>query len=190
LYPSKRALDIGLSLAALLIVTPILAVVLVAIRCESAGPPLLVQTRVGREGRPFACLKLRTMYYGTAHLPTHQTPISAVTPLGARLRRWKLDELPQLVNVFLGQMSLVGPRPCLPAQTALIEARRRLGVLSASPGITGLAQVQNVDMSDPERLARIDAEYVRTRSFSLDLKLIMATLLGKGVGIDHIADGA
>ena len=83
-------------------------------------------------------------------------------------------------------MSLVGPRPCLPTQTELVEARRRLGVFDVRPGITGLAQVRGIDMSDPDRLAEVDAQYVRSRSLAGDLKLIWATLRGHGVGIDQV----
>jgi O-antigen biosynthesis protein WbqP len=109
-----------------------------------------------------------------------------VTALGEHLRRFKIDELPQLWNVLIGDMSLVGPRPCLPSQIELVEARRRLGVLEMRPGITGLAQVSGVDMSDPNRLAEIDARYVRTQSLLGDFGLIWATLRGQGVGIDQV----
>jgi O-antigen biosynthesis protein WbqP len=126
------------------------------------------------------------MYSGTLNLPSHQVGASSVTPLGARLRRFKVDELPQLVNVLLGDMSLVGPRPCLPSQTELIEARRERGVLDVLPGITGLAQVNNVDMSNALRLAEIDGQYARSRSFLGDIRLIFATLGGQGVGIDQV----
>ena len=101
-----------------------------------------------------------------------------VTRVGYFLRKTKLDELPQLINVLAGDMSLVGPRPCLPSQKNLIEARRRLGVNTVRPGITGLAQVNGVDMSVPERLARIDAGYVATASLLMDLRLILASLPG------------
>jgi O-antigen biosynthesis protein WbqP len=111
---------------------------------------------------------------------------SSVTALGEHLRRFKIDELPQLCNVLMGDMSLVGPRPCLPSQVDLVEARRQLGVLAVRPGITGLAQVNGVDMSDASRLAAIDAQYVRTQSLFGDLRLIMATLRGRGVGVDQV----
>jgi O-antigen biosynthesis protein WbqP len=126
------------------------------------------------------------MYAGTANLPTHQVQPSSVTAFGEHLRRFKIDELPQLCNVLIGDMSLVGPRPCLPSQLDLVEARRRLGVLEVRPGITGLAQVNGVDMSDASRLAEIDAQYVRTQSLIGDLRLILATLRGRGVGIDQV----
>ena len=124
----KRILDITAGVFGLFFSLPILLVAMAAIRFETPGNPIFAQTRIGRGGRPFTCLKLRTMYKDTAHLPTHMTGSSAVTPIGAKMRKWKLDELPQLWNVLVGQMSLVGPRPCLPNQTGLAEARRRLGV--------------------------------------------------------------
>jgi O-antigen biosynthesis protein WbqP len=127
------------------------------------------------------------MFSGTAHVPTHQVSGSSITRFGAYLRRLKLDELPQLFNVVKGDMSLVGPRPCLTSQQQLIEERRLLGVLDALPGITGLAQVRGVDMSDPVLLAQLDAQYVAKRNLFGDLKLIWATLRGSGIGIDRIA---
>lgn len=127
------------------------------------------------------------MYLGTADRPTHEVNAASVTPLGAFLRKTKFDELPQLYNVLKGAMSLVGPRPCLPSQTELIEARRRNDVFRLRPGITGLAQVMNIDMSVPERLAHIDGTYAQTRTFAGDLKLILATVTGSGRGIDRTA---
>jgi O-antigen biosynthesis protein WbqP len=183
----KRMLDVLASAAFLLVFWPILLIVCVAVRLSSPGPAVFAQVRVGRNERPFTCYKLRTMYVGTASLPTHQVQASSVTPLGEYLRRFKVDEIPQLCNVLIGDMSLVGPRPCLPTQTELVEARRRLGVFEVRPGITGLAQVRGIDMSDPDRLAEVDAQYVRSRSFAGDLKLIWATLRGQGVGIDQVS---
>jgi O-antigen biosynthesis protein WbqP len=182
----KRAFDVVASALVLLVCWPILVAVIIAIRVQSPGPAIFTQVRVGRGGRLFTCYKLRTMYAGTANLPTHLVQPSSVTPLGEHLRRFKIDELPQLCNVLIGDMSLVGPRPCLPSQVDLVEARRRLGVLEVRPGITGLAQVNRVDMSDASRLAEIDAQYVRTQSVFGDLRLIMATLCGRGVGIDQV----
>jgi O-antigen biosynthesis protein WbqP len=182
----KRAFDVVACGLFLLLFWPILLIVIIAIRLQSPGPAIFRQVRVGKDGRPFTCYKLRTMYSGTANLPTHEVQASSVTPLGERLRRFKVDELPQLCNVLIGDMSLVGPRPCLPSQTALVEARRQLGVLEVRPGITGLAQVNGVDMSDANRLAEIDAQYVRTQSLIGDFRLILATLRGQGVGVDQI----
>lgn len=182
----KRAFDVVACGLFLLLFWPILLVVIIAIRLQSPGPAIFKQVRVGKGGRPFTCYKLRTMYSGTANLPTHEVQASSVTPIGEHLRRFKVDELPQLCNVLIGDMSLVGPRPSLPSQNALVEARRQLGVLEVRPGITGLAQVNGVDMSDANRLAEIDAQYVRTQSVMGDFRLILATLRGQGVGVDQI----
>jgi O-antigen biosynthesis protein WbqP len=182
----KRAFDVSACALFLVFGWPILVVIIIAIRFQSPGPAIFTQVRVGKGGRPFTCYKLRTMYSGTANLPTHQVEASSVTALGEYLRRFKIDELPQLCNVVIGDMSLVGPRPCLPSQIDLVEARRKLGVLEVRPGITGLAQVNGVDMSDPNRLAEIDAQYVRTQSLMGDFRLIMATLRGRGIGVDQI----
>ena len=182
----KRAFDVSACALFLLFFWPILLIVIIAIRLQSPGPAIFKQVRVGKDGRPFTCYKLRTMYSGTANLPTHEVQASSVTVLGERLRRFKIDELPQLCNVLTGDMSLVGPRPCLPSQAELVEARRQLGVFAVRPGISGLAQVRGIDMSDAKRLAEVDAQYVRSQSFSGDLRLIWATLRGRGVGVDQV----
>jgi O-antigen biosynthesis protein WbqP len=182
----KRAFDVSACALLLLLCWPILLILIIAIRLQSPGPAIFAQTRIGKHGRPFACYKLRTMYSGTASVPTHEVQPSAVTPLGKHLRRFKIDELPQLWNVLAGDMSLVGPRPCLQSQLELVQARQQLGVLEVRPGITGLAQVNGIDMSDADRLAAIDAQYVRTQSFLEDLRLIWATLRGRGVGVDQV----
>ncbi len=182
----KRAFDVSACALFLAFFWPVLLIIIVAIRLQSPGKAIFAQVRVGENGRLFTCYKLRTMYSGTANLPTHQVRASAVTPLGEHLRRFKIDELPQLWNVLIGDMSLVGPRPCLPSQIELVDARRRLGVLEVRPGITGLAQVSGVDMSDANRLAEIDARYVRTQSLLGDFRLIWATLRGQGVGVDQV----
>jgi lipopolysaccharide/colanic/teichoic acid biosynthesis glycosyltransferase len=106
----------------------------------------------------------------------------AITGVGAFLRKTKIDELPQVWNILRGELSLVGPRPGLPVQTKLTDERQAHGVFSVLPGITGLAQINGVDMSDPERLARMDAHYIAQRGLLLDLKIILATFLGRGQG--------
>jgi O-antigen biosynthesis protein WbqP len=182
----KRAFDVLACAMFLLCCWPILLIVIIAIRLQSPGAAIFTQVRVGKGGRPFTCYKLRTMYSGTANVPTHEVKASSVTALGEHLRRFKIDELPQLWNVLAGDMSLVGPRPCLPSQADLVEARRQLGVFEVRPGITGLAQVNGIDMSDANRLAEIDAQYVRTQSLMGDFRLIIATLRGQGVGVDQV----
>ena len=118
------------------------------------------------------------MHQGTQSLPTHEVGEGAVTKAGRTLRRLKLDELPQLWNVIKGEMSLVGPRPCLPTQTELIERRRALGVYALRPGITGLAQVQGHRHVGPGKLAENDAEYLRDRTLGMDAKIMFWTVLG------------
>ncbi len=161
---------------------PILAIVALLIRLDSAGSPIFRQTRVGQSETTFTLYKLRTMKIGTINAGSHQVSDAQVTALGKQLRRFKLDELPQLWNVVRGDMRLVGPRPCLPTQYDVIEARRRSGVLHIKPGITGLAQVRNIDMSTPDKLAEADAEYARNRTAKGDLQLLATTFGGKGRG--------
>ena len=172
---AKRALDLAVAVPMLVVVAPILLVAMLAIRATSAGPAIFSQLRVGRGGALFACRKLRTMYRATPSLPTHEAPAGSVTAVGKVLRATKIDELPQLWNVLKGEMSLVGPRPCLPTQVELIERRRELGVLAALPGITGLAQIKGIDMSDPKLCAETDAAYIKAASTSLDLKILLGT---------------
>jgi O-antigen biosynthesis protein WbqP len=176
----KRLFD--LFLAALLTIPflTLICILAVLIRIESPGSALLLQPRIGRNGAPFRCFKLRTMYDGTPAVPTHEAPSDAVTGLGRFLRASKLDELPQIWNVWRGEMSFVGPRPCLAIQTELIEERQRLGTLALRPGITGIAQAQGIDMSDPYRLAQIEATYLQTQSIAEDIRILASTFLRAG----------
>ncbi len=173
-----RLTEATIAALGLLVLSPVILVAAAAVVLTSPGGALFAQTRVGRAERPFRCLKLRTMWKDTGDVPTHEAAAGAITPTGRVLRRTKLDELPQLWNVVVGDMSLVGPRPCLPSQQALVAARRERGVYALRPGITGLAQARGVDMSDPQRLAGIDAEYLRRRSLWLDLRILAALLPG------------
>lgn len=182
----KRIFDACCAALMLVLAGPVILLLAFAIRRESEGPGIFVQERVGRNGRHFRCYKLRSMYGGLPSVPTHQALASQITPIGRALRRWKLDELPQLWNVLRGDMSLVGPRPCLPSQTELIDERVSRGVLSVRPGITGLAQINDIDMSDPVRLAEKDAEYVRDRSFLLDLRILFRTVFGGAGSGDRV----
>lgn len=151
------------------------------------GSPIFRQERVGRNRKSFILVKFRTMKPDTASVASHLADTSAITPLGRFLRRTKLDELPQLWNVLKGEMSLVGPRPCLFSQTELIEERDRRGVLLARPGITGLAQINDIDMSTPRLLAETDAKMLGTLSIRNYFHFIFMTVLGKGSG-DRIKD--
>lgn len=163
---------------------------LLAIRVESSGNPLFVQQRVGKGQKGFFLFKLRTMSNDTEQRASHEISSSKITRVGRFLRRTKIDEFPQVINVLKGDMSFVGPRPCLPSQSELIEARQALGVFDIRPGITGPAQIAGIDMSTPEKLARADADYMKNRSFLGDLKLMVLTAKGSGSGdaVDTISD--
>lgn len=165
----------------LVIAVPVLVICAFAIRLSSTGPALFRQQRVGRDQKLFTLYKLRTMRVGTGDRPSHDAGQENITSVGSVLRRTKLDELPQLINVIKGEMSLVGPRPCLPTQSELIAARESEGVFQVLPGVTGPAQLQGVDMSTPIKLAQIDGQYARSASIREDIKLILATIF-KGRG--------
>ncbi|TGQ32792.1 sugar transferase [Mesorhizobium sp. M00.F.Ca.ET.216.01.1.1] len=175
---AKRAFDLVMAALLLVVTSPVLLLAMLVIRASSPGPALFSQIRVGQNGVLFRCHKVRTMYQGTPSLPSHEAPENSVTVIGKALRKFKIDELPQLWNVLKGEMSLVGPRPCLPTQTELIELRRRLGVLSALPGITGLAQIRDIDMSDPKLCAETDAAYLQIASIGFDLRILLGTIIG------------
>lgn len=179
---SQRSLDLAIAIPLAIASLPFCLIALLAVRLETAGAPLLAQVRVGRNRQPFRMYKIRTMYQGTPTVASHEAGAVRITPLGAVLRKLKIDELPQLLNVIQGTMTLVGPRPCLPSQLELIEERERLGVLALSPGITGPGQLLGVDMSTPRRLAQIEADYFSAATPKTDIALIARTFLGRGRG--------
>lgn len=176
-----RGLDVLLSATGLLFGSPVLTL-LCLMGWVDTGSPLFRQIRVGRSQRAFTLYKFRTMRRGTESVATHLADISAITPLGHLLRHTKLDELPQLWNVLRGDMSLVGPRPCLPSQEELIAAREALGVFEVRPGITGLAQLRGIDMSTPALLAQTDAEMIAALDLRRYLRYIVLTAVGRGRG--------
>lgn len=146
------------------------------------GSPIFRQQRVGRNRNPFILVKFRTMHKNTASVGTHLASADSITSLGRFLRRTKLDELPQLWNVLKGDMSLVGPRPCLLNQEELIAERDARGVFAARPGITGLAQINDIDMSKPKLLAETDAAMLKNMTIGKYFYYILSTLRGKGAG--------
>ncbi|SFR42281.1 Sugar transferase involved in LPS biosynthesis (colanic, teichoic acid) [Marinobacter gudaonensis] len=176
-----RFFDITLSLVGLIVLFPAF-LILLFIGFIDTGSPLFRQTRVGRKRKPFVLTKFRTMKAGTDSVATHLVDAGAITPFGRFLRASKLDELPQLWNVLKGDMSLVGPRPCLPIQQELIAERDSLGVFEARPGITGLAQIQGIDMSTPALLAKTDHQMLNDLGCRQYFRLILFTALGKGAG--------
>lgn len=177
-----RALDLIFVLIIALGFFWLLGIVWIAVKVTSPGPGFFAQTRVGRDEKLFTCYKFRTMKTGTLQRGTHEIGESAVTRVGHFLRKTKVDELPQIVNILRNEITLVGPRPCLPNQEELIAQRRKRRVFAVKAGITGLGQVQGIDMGTPERLAKVDAEYIARRSVLFDLKILIRTALGGGQG--------
>jgi len=176
-----RLFDFGFSLLGLILGFPIL-IILYVIGLFDTGSPIFRQERVGRYGKPFTLVKFRTMSVDTASVASHLASASSITKFGHFLRRTKLDELPQLWNVLKGDMSLVGPRPCLFNQEDLIHERDIRGVLAVRPGITGLAQVNEIDMSTPVLLAETDARMIAKLTVVDYFKYMFMTVLGKGSG--------
>ncbi|EOB4258189.1 sugar transferase [Vibrio vulnificus] len=176
-----RLIDFLAAFFGLLFLWPVLVVVTV-IGLFDTGSPIFVQERVGRNRKPFKLVKFRTMSVDTQSVASHLASTSSITKLGAFLRKTKIDELPQLINVLKGEMSLVGPRPNLFNQEELIKEREALGVYNVLPGITGLAQVQNIDMSTPQLLAKTDREMIDTLTIKNYFKYIIMTVTGSGSG--------
>jgi len=176
-----RTLDLVFAICGLIITLPLTIIILI-LGFFNTGSPLFIQTRVGLHQRPFQLIKFRTMKVNTAFIATHLVSPDSVTPIGSFLRRTKLDEIPQLWNVLKGEMSLVGPRPCLFNQEELITERQLRKVFEVRPGITGLAQVSGIDMSTPVLLAQTDEIMIHQHSTKNYFRYIVQTLLGSGQG--------
>jgi len=176
-----RIFDILFSLTGLIIGFPVLLAITI-IGYFDTGSPIFCQERVGRDKKPFTLVKFRTMKPDTASVASHLASAESITKLGHFLRKTKLDELPQLWNVLKGEMSLVGPRPNLFNQEELIAARDALGVYAVRPGITGLAQVNEIDMSTPKKLAETDAKMIASLNMADYFRYIIMTVTGKGSG--------
>ena len=176
-----RLLDVVFSLLGLVFGFPALLVIYL-LGLFDTGSPVFKQERVGRNQKPFILVKFRTMSVDTASVASHLASTASITKLGGFLRKTKLDELPQLWNVLKGEMSLVGPRPGLFNQLELTQAREAKGVFDVRPGITGLAQVNDIDMSTPELLAETDAKMIKEMNIKNYFKFIFQTVLGAGAG--------
>ena len=176
-----RILDIILAAVGLLVLAPVF-LILLAIGFFDTGSPLFCQVRLGRNQQPFVLFKFRTMKPNTASVPSHMVDAAAITSCGRFLRHTKLDELPQLWNVLKGEMSLVGPRPGLSGQVELTQARTALRVFAVRPGITGLAQITGVDMSEPGRLAETDRRMIDALGVRDYFRYLFATVSGRGRG--------
>ena len=187
----KRAFDLVLSAFAIVVLSPVLLIVAVWIKADSRGPVLFRQKRVGMDKKYFQILKFRTMYVDTpADMPTHllQNADAMITKSGRFLRRSSLDELPQLFNIFLGQMSIVGPRPALWNQDDLIAERDKYGANAQVPGLTGWAQVNGRDELPIDVKARFDGEYVEMIGLWADIRILFATAFGV-LKADGIVEG-
>ena len=174
----RRAVDIGVSSLALMVSAPMLALAALAIRLESRGPVIYSQRRAGLDGRAFDVIKLRTMVDGAEHIGAGlaiDADDPRITRVGAVLRRTSLDELPNLLNVLRGEMSVIGPRPTLPAQVEEYTPRQR-GRLQIKPGITGWAQVNGRASLPWDERIELDLYYIDHRSLSLDLKILWRTV--------------
>lgn len=176
-----RIFDLLFSFIGLLLLSPIL-LVLVIVGYFDTGSPIFRQERVGKGMKPFRLAKFRSMHVNAPSVATHLANASSITPFGGFLRKSKLDELPQLWNVFMGDMSLVGPRPNLFNQEEMIHERDSRGVYSVRPGITGLAQINKIDMSTPLLLAETDAKMIQELNTLGYFKYIFLTVFGKGFG--------
>jgi O-antigen biosynthesis protein WbqP len=176
-----RLIDFFAAFFGLLLLWPVLLVVII-IGLFDTGSPIFVQTRVGKNKKSFKLIKFRTMSVETKSVASHLASNASITKLGNFLRKTKIDELPQLINVLKGEMSLVGPRPNLFNQEELIKERDALGVYDVLPGVTGLAQVQNIDMSTPALLAKTDKMMIDSLNVKDYFKYIMMTVTGSGSG--------
>jgi lipopolysaccharide/colanic/teichoic acid biosynthesis glycosyltransferase len=176
-----RIFDILFSFFGLVLLSPIL-IVLIIIGYFDTGSPIFRQERVGKGKQPFRLMKFRSMHVNAPSVATHLASASSITPIGSFLRKSKLDELPQLFNVLMGDMSFVGPRPNLFNQIELIDERAKRGVYSIRPGITGLAQINKIDMSTPQLLADTDAKMIDHLNVWFYFKYIFLTVFGKGFG--------
>ena len=176
-----RIFDILFSFLGLVLLGPIL-IVLIIIGYFDTGSPIFRQQRVGKGMKPFRLMKFRSMHVNAPSVATHLASASSITPFGSFLRKSKLDELPQLWNVLVGDMSLVGPRPNLFNQEELINERDSRGVYAVRPGITGLAQINKIDMSTPQLLAETDAKMIKDLKTLGYFKYIFLTVFGKGFG--------
>ena len=176
----KRLIDLILSACGILVLSPVLLILVIAIKLDSPGPVLFKQKRVGLHKSHFHILKFRTMRIDTPKdCPTHllENPAQWITKVGGFLRKTSLDELPQIFNIFVGQMSVIGPRPALWNQFDLIEERDKYGANDVLPGLTGWAQINGRDELEIPVKAKLDGEYVERMSFGFDVKCFVGTIV-------------
>lgn len=175
----KRLLDITISSVSIVITSPFLGVIAFIIKFSSKGPVLFKQKRYGRYQKPFVCYKFRSMYTTAPEdMPTWklENPEEHITPVGKFLRKTSMDELPQLFNIFKGEMSLIGPRPVVLKEIELIEAREKVGANDVRPGLTGWAQINGRDLVGIQKKADLDGRYIEQMSFRVDCKVFIKTI--------------
>ena len=185
----KRNIDIILALLGAIILALPAMVIALSIKATSPGPIFYWSRRVGRDEEMFSMPKFRTMLISTPEVATDKLefPDNYLTPVGRMLRRFSLDEIPQLISVLRGDMAIVGPRPALHSQTKLIQSRRTLGINRLRPGITGWAQINGRDEIEQAEKIRLDSEYLQKSSIFLDMKIILLTVRSvcRAEGITH-----
>lgn len=172
----KRLIDVLASLGVLILLSPVMLLVALIIFFQDFGPVIFKQYRVGRGGRLFLFYKFRSMPVNTPNVQSFETKKLKITPFGKFIRRTSLDELPQLINILKGDMSLIGPRPPIPSQENLIRLRKGNGALNCRPGLTGLAQINSYDFMSEEEKAKWDGIYANAISFKEDTKIVFKTL--------------
>lgn len=174
----KRGLDIFLSFFAIILLALPMLIVAVVIKIDDPGPAIFKQKRVGKDKKLFKLYKFRSMKMNTPELPTHllKNPEQYISKVGKFIRKTSIDELPQLFNILIGQMSIIGPRPALWTQADLIAERDQYGANDIRPGLTGWAQINGRDELDIETKARLDGEYAEKLSFAFDLKCFFGTV--------------
>ena len=186
----KRALDFLLSLCGLLVLWPLFLVIAIAIKIDDPGPVFFSQKRVGLHKRYFQLYKFRSMKVSTPDVPTHllEHPEKYISKVGSFLRKYSLDELPQIINILLGQMAIIGPRPALWSQEDLTAQRDKYGANDVRPGLTGWAQINGRDELTIEEKSAYDGEYVKRLSFAFDCKCFFGTI-GAVLRHDGVVEG-
>jgi O-antigen biosynthesis protein WbqP len=173
----KRLIDMLASLGVLLLLSWLLLIIAIILKLQDRGPVFFVQRRVGRHKIDFNILKFRSMPVHTANVSSDQVHLIKITPFGNFIRRINIDELPQLINILKGDMSLIGPRPSLPNQTELIDLRSKGSAFNCRPGLTGLAQVNSYDFMPVEEKAQFDNIYANHITFMNDVKIVLKTFV-------------
>ena len=176
-----RIFDYLFSIFILFLLFPFLLFIYFLLFLENRSP-LFFQERVGKNFKKFTLIKFRTMKIGTKDCPTHLIDKSKITFIGSIIRKTKIDEIPQFLNVLRGEMSIVGPRPCLLTQNKLLKEREKLNIHKTIPGITGLAQIKEIDMSDPCLLGKTEYKMIRSFSMKMYFYYILKTFTGSGFG--------